>query len=296
MNFEEIQTFVELCNNLNFTQTAHIMCCTQAAVSQRIKRIESQLDTTLFIRLSRNLELTTDGEIFLEYAKKIINTFQQSKQHILQNKMNEHNTITISSSSTPGTYLLPDIIYQFRTDYPYLKVINHVQYTKNVIQCVEDGTIPIGIISKPSIKSSNIEYIPLVNDDLALLVPPDHPWTLKQGIYLKELQNETFLISNPHTSMISFVEEKGHMKFDPSHIYVVGHIEAIKRSICSHMGVSIISRSTVLHELKDGLLKEVKILDDIDFQRTIFFIYKKDTTLNLSEQTFFQYLKTALKV
>src|SRR3712207_5836772 len=106
------------------------MFCTQAAVSMRIQRLEKYLNCNLFDRKAKKAELTKDGHLFLPYAQQISNTFINAKEHLLQSKLMEQSEISITSSSTPGTYILPNIMFLFRQKYPFITVVNNVQYTQ----------------------------------------------------------------------------------------------------------------------------------------------------------------------
>lgn len=292
MDLETLETFLLLSKNNNFTKTAEEMFCTQAAVSMRIQRLETYLDCRLFSRKSKKAELTKAGLLFLPYAQQISNTFVNAKEHLLQSKLMEQSEIFITSSNTPGTYILPNIMFLFRQKYPYITVVNNVQYTKNVVSSVLNKSYPVGIISQPYF--SDTEHIlcePILEDPLVIVVNNEHPWATKKRIFLSEIKNEIFLISNPNTSLVSYLEKVGNFKFVPSNLYVVGSIEAIKQSIYDNLGISVVSESAVKQELKLGLLSKVEIVDEIKLLRHVYCIRRKDEKLPFSTELFLKFAK-----
>lgn len=292
MDLETLETFLLLSKNNNFTKTAEEMFCTQAAVSMRIQRLETYLDCRLFSRKSKKAELTKAGLLFLPYAQQISNTFVNAKEHLLQSKLMEQSEIFITSSNTPGTYILPNIMFLFRQKYPYITVVNNVQYTKNVVSSVLNKSYSIGIISQPYF--SDTEHIlcePILEDPLVIVVNNEHPWATKKRIFLSEIKNEIFLISNPNTSLVSYLEKVGNFKFVPSNLYVVGSIEAIKQSIYDNLGISVVSESAVKQELKLGLLSKVEIVDEIKLLRHVYCIRRKDEKLPFSTELFLKFAK-----
>lgn len=292
MDLEILETFLLLSKNNNFTKTAEEMFCTQAAVSMRIQRLETYLDCRLFSRKSKKAELTKAGLLFLPYAQQISNTFVNAKEHLLQSKLMEQSEIFITSSNTPGTYILPNIMFLFRQKYPYITVVNNVQYTKNVVSSVLNKSYSIGIISQPYF--SDTEHIlcePILEDPLVIVVNNEHPWATKKRIFLSEIKNEIFLISNPNTSLVSYLEKVGNFKFVPSNLYVVGSIEAIKQSIYDNLGISVVSESAVKQELKLGLLSKVEIVDEIKLLRHVYCIRRKDEKLPFSTELFLKFAK-----
>lgn len=292
MDLETLQTFLLIAKNNSFTKTSEEMFCTQAAVSMRIQRLERYLDCNLFSRKSKKAELTKAGHLFLPYAQQISNTFVNAKEHLLQAKLMEESEISIASSNTPGTYILPNIMFLFRQKYPYITIVNHVQYTKNVINGVLNKSYPIGIISQPYFSDTDdILCEPILEDPLVVVVNNEHPWATKKRIFIHEIKNELFLISNPNTSLVSYLEKVGNFKFASNNICVVGSIEAIKQSIYSNLGISVISESAVKQELKLGLLSKVEIVDEIKLMRHIYYIKRKDEKLSLSTELFLKFAK-----
>ena len=82
MDLESIRTFLILSKTLNYTRTADILFVSQSTVSSRISELEKELDLKLFVRNNRNVELTSQGKIFSEYAQKMTELTNASLQHL----------------------------------------------------------------------------------------------------------------------------------------------------------------------------------------------------------------------
>jgi DNA-binding transcriptional LysR family regulator len=134
---------------------------------------------------------------------------------------------------------------------------------------------------------------PLMEDPLVLVVHPQHPWAEKRGILFKEITEETLLISNPNTSLVNYLEKEGRLSLEPSRLYVAGNIEAIKRGIRNHQGISIMSEYAVRQELELGLLKQVPLLDHPGLKRQLYTIFRKDTRFKLSTSLFLEFFRKA---
>ncbi len=292
MDLETSQTFLLITKNNSFTKTSEEMFCTQAAVSMRIHRLENYLGCSLFNRKSKRAELTKDGSLFLPYAQQILNTFINAKEHLLQAKLMEQSEIFITSSNTPGTYMLPNILFLFRQKYPFITVVNHVQYTKDVISSIINKTYPLGIVSQPYLsETEEILCEPILEDPLVVVVNNQHPWPAKKRIFLREIKDEVFLISNPNTSLIPYLEKVGKFKFASKNLCAVGGIEAIKQSIYDNLGISVMSESAVKQEIKLGLISKVELIDEIKLMRQIYYIKRKDEKLPLSTELFLKFAK-----
>nr|WP_269205516.1 LysR substrate-binding domain-containing protein [Clostridium botulinum] len=204
----------------------------------------------------------------------------------------EQSEISITSSSTPGTYILPNIMFLFRQKYPFITVVNNVQYTQNVINSVLNKTYSLGIISQPYLSDNeNILCEPILEDPLVVVANNKHPWAKQNRIFFHQMKNETFLISNPNTSLIDYLEKTGNFKFVSKNICVVGSVEAIKQSIYDNLGISVVSESAVKQELKLGLLSKIEIIDNIQLMRHVYYIKRKDEKLPLSTELFLKFVK-----
>lgn len=294
MDLDALKTFLAVSDYKNFTKAAERMYCTQAAVSMRIKKMENGLACQLFERHGKEVTLTKEGQVLLPYAKQIVNTWEGAQAHLLQSRLMEQSEIHITSSSTPGTYIIPSIMYLFRQQYPYITVLNHVQYTKSAVQAVISGKFAIGIVSQPVLSDTKeLTCEPLMEDPLVLVVAPKHPWADKKVIPIRLLKEETLLVSNPNTSLVAYLERLGGYHFDPANLYVAGHIEAIKRGIIGGQGVSVMSAYAVRQELELGLLKRVAFADDIKPVRKIYLIKRADEEPKLSTQLFVDFFRSA---
>lgn len=297
MNIENIQTFLSIVENNSFTKTADEMFCSQAAVSLRIKKLETYLGAKLFHRDKKKFELTNEGKLFIPSAEKIVDIIKDAQKNIFLSHNLQGAKINISSSSTPGTYIFPKILYQFRQKYPDVSLINQVQYTKDVIRDIEDNKYSIGFISQPDFANTeNLICDTLMDDPLCLIVSVNHPWAKREYIHLHELKSGNLLVSNPKTSIIPYIEMLCQFTFQSENIHIIGNIEAIKQSVISNMGYSILSRYSIEKELKYGLIKEVKLADKTPLNRKIYCIRNKNFPLFLADEIFLDYAKDSINI
>ncbi|SFC93999.1 LysR family transcriptional regulator [Clostridium uliginosum] len=296
MNIQNIKTFLILSENNNFTKTSQQLFCTQAAVSLRIKNLEAYFDTKLFSRDNKDIKLTEAGKALLPYARKILDASNEAKLKLsLLNDLKEQK-INISCSSTPGTYILPDIIYNFNLKYPYISILNDVKYTKDVIQDIKNNLCSMALISQPEFfDKEDLICEDICDDPIVLLVGNNHPFAKKKSININSLKNSTFLISNPKTSIIKHIENIGDFKFKPEKIYTIGNIEAIKQGVISGIGISVLSYYCIKNELNYGLIKAIPFKEDIKINRRIYLIKNKDYKPSIAENIFIDFLKNSLK-
>ncbi|MBP1889082.1 DNA-binding transcriptional LysR family regulator [Clostridium moniliforme] len=296
MNIETLKTFLILAENNNFTKTSEALFCTQAAVSLRIKNLESYYGAKLFSRDNKDVKLTEAGKELLPYAKKIIDISNEAKLKIsLLNDLKEQK-IHLLCSSTPGTYILPEIIYKFNQKFPYISILNDVKYTKDVIENIKNNTSSFALISQPEFfDTEDLTCEAIGEDPVVLFVGKNHPWKDRKSIGIAELKNSKFLISNPKTSIIKYIENLGNFKFNKENIFTIGNIEAIKQGVISNIGVSVLSYHSIKNEVNYGLVKIIPFKENIEMNRKIYLIKNKDYKYSTSEEVFIDFLKDSLR-
>lgn len=144
MNLDWYYTFLVLSNHLNYRKASEELFLTEPTLHQQIKKLEKHLQVQLFETVGRNLTLTAVGREFIEIAKNLIQTYEQSIQKIrLQNKKQQSH-IKIAVSPYIATYLLPQFLQEFFQRYPDIDISVSV-LNSHIEQAIETNTFDIGI-------------------------------------------------------------------------------------------------------------------------------------------------------
>ena len=117
MDIEMIKTFLILANNMSFTKTANQMFVAQSTVTNRITELERELKTTLFYRTNRTVKLTPEGEIYKEYAEKIISLTEKSLAEMSSVKKYKNN-LRIGSTDSIYEGHLASLILKYKKNNP----------------------------------------------------------------------------------------------------------------------------------------------------------------------------------
>jgi DNA-binding transcriptional LysR family regulator len=288
---DKLKTFISVSENKSFTKAAEEVFCTQPSVSMRIQYIEDYYGIKLFDRAGKKIILTDAGNMFLPYAKLLLNTYEEAEETINQIKNLSKGKLSILSSHTPGNYILPEVVFDFHSKYPGIVIDTAIQYSKNVINNILINKSDIGLVSLAKIfKDEKLEYEPILEDPLVLIVSPKHRWVNRGIIPTNEFIEETLLLANRSSSTVSYLENQIGRRLPPEKLMVLGNIEIIKRSVKSGFGISLISRLAVQTELSLGLLNEVKI-QRVNYKRVVYSLKRKDKVLSPTAKVFLDILK-----
>jgi DNA-binding transcriptional LysR family regulator len=291
LKIENLEAFVKINKNRSFTKAAKECFCTQATISLRLKMLEDFFEVKLFDRIGRTIELTAEGEMILPHIQLILSNIEETKHRIAEFKKLSFGSISISSSNTPGTYILPNVIYKFNLKHPNIKLNSHIKYAKGVIQEVFYGNeYDFGLVSQPQpIDDKKIICQAVFADRLSVITNGDHPWASRENIKISELLSETILLSNKATSLKQYISSFYEFKPEFKKEIILGSVEAVKKNVIRGMGISIISSLSVQDELNAGSLKEIKI-KGIELKRMIYLLYRKNKILSPAAKAFIDLL------
>ncbi len=159
VNTEWFRYFVILSELGNFQEAAKQLNITQQALSKAVSGIEKQLGVKLIERKKDFNSLTSNGKIFFEKSKEIINNLYDINKILSELKDNNPGgVITIGASSFWGAYILPDILYRFISDFPEVYPKIYTMSSKEIEKCVSAGDIDIGLLVEKTNSSNTIYF------------------------------------------------------------------------------------------------------------------------------------------
>ncbi|MEW6670514.1 MAG: LysR family transcriptional regulator [Thermodesulfobacteriota bacterium] len=286
-----LKTFLSVVKTKSFTKAAEENHCTQSTASLRIQSLEDYFGIRLFDRLGKSVFLTNPGERVLPYIELVVDTFAQAGELVLQIKKLSHGKISIISSQTPGTYIIPKILIDFHKMYPDITISSQIAYAKTVIELIgKENRFDLGIVSQPETviekyKSMNIEFKEIADDPLVIIVGRNHPWAKKGKIEISDLMHSTIFLSNHATSMIPYLQNITGMTIREESKMVIGNLESVKIAVQSSDGFAVVSGFNVEEELRSGVIKGLR-LKGYDLMRKIYFISKKNKKFSPAVEMF----------
>ncbi|MBZ0156133.1 MAG: LysR family transcriptional regulator [Alphaproteobacteria bacterium] len=293
MEDHKLKVFCTVAETKSFSKTSEIIHLTQPAVSLQIQALEELYETKLFDRSSSSINLTTAGEVLYRYAKDILALYAELEKEIGKLTGLIKGSITVGASTTIGNYVLPSVIVAFKKTHPKIKINVLIGNTKRILDFLNSGVIDLGLVegetSRHKIKTER-----LIVDELALVVPPFHPWAKKKVVSILEITKEPFIIREEGSGTRQIIEKylaSHSIKISDMRVsLVLGGTESIKEAVESGMGISIVSRWAARKELRYGTLrmitpKEEKILRDFSL------IMPKNAVISHAVDEFLSYLK-----
>lgn len=262
MNLKQLEVFLAVVETGSFSRAAEATFITQSTVSQHISSLEAELDLKLLDRTGKAVLPTAGGRILLEYARQIISKTREIPFAIKRLKGLEDTFLKIGASNIPGSYMLPTVLPLFIPHYPGVAVTILQGDSRETLDRLQKEEIEIGIIGT-LFDEKNIDFRPLGQDRIVLVVRGDHRWAKGKPISMRELLGERFIIREAGSGTEKTVQEAlaragvqpGQMKVQAS----LGSNEAVKQAVMHGWGAAFISEMSIKKELVRGEMAAVKI-------------------------------------
>ncbi|HIZ06381.1 MAG TPA: LysR family transcriptional regulator [Candidatus Eubacterium avistercoris] len=195
MEFRQLQHFLVVAQELNFSKAAQKSYITQQALSKSIKILEKELGVPLFERLPRGLALTEYGSILLKHGHSIINELAETYTDIRQKKNANCQNLTIAMTAGVEDVFPLSIIFDFQKEHPehqFSLLLNNDTVIETMLL---DNKLDFAIVGAAG-TCEQLEYFPLIHNDTMVIVHKDNPLSQLDSVSLEDLKNEIFLCSS----------------------------------------------------------------------------------------------------
>lgn len=238
MDFDQLRYFVRIAELGNFSRTAEELGISQPALSRSIQRLEEELGQPVFERKSRSVGLTDTGTLLLSRAQQILAIIEDTKAEISDD--GQSGRIRLGAIPTIAPYFLPSFLREFSGDFPKAALIVQEDTTNNLLKRCKEGEIDVAILALP-IPAKYLEIEELLEEELLLVLPPEHVLAKKKRIELEQIENYPFvLLDETHClsdNVMTFCRQKS---FHPVSVERTSQLAMVQELVSLSHGVSMI--------------------------------------------------------
>jgi LysR family carnitine catabolism transcriptional activator len=283
MTLKQLKAFLVLARTLNYANAANELCLSQSALSLSIKTLEEELGGKLFKRNTRRVEITTEGQSLIPYAKKLLANWEDMEKDVKQRFKLNRGTLNIASMPFATHAVLPAVMHDFSQLHPNISFSIHDITNEKIIEKVQEGIFEIGICFEPK-PNDQLIFQPLFNEDFLALLPKHHVLAKQKSVTWLELCSCPFVTLQNPSIIRHVIEEHCAALQVVLDLKVECHqISSLSHFVAYGMGVSAIPRHfQKFIDLEKNVLVEI---EDNQAQLAVGIIYKKDYELsNMSSQ------------
>lgn len=290
MDLNQLETFLAVTEEGGFSRAAARLHRTQPAISQTIRKLETDLGEVLFERSSRDGSLTAAGRLLKDYAQKLLNLRREASSALEQLRSLERGHLHLAANEYTCLYLLP-VLDEFRRLCPQITVAVQRTLASRIQEELLQRNVEIGIISFHP-HSSEFRSIAVYTDYLAFVVNPRHPLAREKRVAIRDLGAENFIAHNVPSPLRKQVIEAFARHKTPLNMGVeLPSLEAIKRFVAMGNGVALVPGLTVQRELETGELVQIPVTE-LQFERQLRVVHRRQSTLSYAAHAFLKVVRS----
>ena len=284
MDFDQLETFLEVARHLSFSRAAEKRFRTQPAISAQIRALEEEVGAKLLDRSGGKVSLTAAGKLFQGYAEEALASRRSAIAAVGELERVPRGEIVVAANEGTCLHVLPEVFAEFKKLYPAVAVnINRLESTA-ILESVIDNSVDFGVVSLPA-TDTRLTIVQIHGDELVVITPPGHPLTAAKSVTLESVAKYPLLIPE-HGRTRDALEQLFHERKLKMNISMeLDSSELLKRFVAAGVGVGFIARSNVAVEVKAGTLAALA-LADATVRRDLALVFRKDKALSRAALAF----------
>ncbi|HET7184991.1 MAG TPA: LysR family transcriptional regulator [Terriglobales bacterium] len=294
MDFDQLETFLEVARLSSFSRAAEKRFRTQPAISAQIRALEDEIGARLLDRSGGKVSLTGAGKVFQKYAEDALQSRRGVITAMAEMERVPRGEIVVGANEGTCLHVLPEVFAEFKKQYAGVSVnINRLE-SAGILGSVLDNSVDFGVVSLP-VNDNRLTVVPIHRDELVIITPPRHPLSKAKAASLAEAANYPLLVPEAgHTR--DAIEQLFHERKLKMNISMeLDSSELLKRFVAVDVGIGFIARSNVLEDVRAGVLAALAI-SDATIRRDLALVFRKDKALSRAALAFIDIavkLKTA---
>jgi len=262
-----LKVFRAVAAEMSFRKAAEVLHLSQPAVSQQVRSLEEEAGVRLFDRGSSDghgsqIALTEAGRVLLEYATTAAQTMAEAQRALAALNDDVTGELRLGASTTIAQYVLPRILGAFLRQYPSVHLSVMSGNTERIAEAVAEERVALGLIEGPAMRR-DVKMERMVEDEMVLIVAPNHAWARAGKIAPAELAKMPMLLRERGSGSRRVVEralKKAGIPLRSLHVAMeLDSTEAIISGVEADLGVGFVSRCAIGKAMRLGTVRTVPV-------------------------------------
>ncbi len=284
MDFDQLETFLEVARLSSFSRAAERRFRTQPAISAQIRALEDEIGARLLDRSGGKVALTAAGKVFLQYAQETLEQRRVVLIALAEMHRVPRGEIVVAANEGTCLHILPEVFADFKRQYPNVAVgVKRLEHNK-ILEAIVENSCDFGVVSMP-VNDKRLTVVVIHRDELVVITPPDHPLAAGRKATTAEVAEYPLLlpkVGRTRDALENIFEER---RVKPAISMELDSSELLKRFVAAGIGVGFIARSNVVEDLRAKALAAVE-LADAAIQRDLALVFRKDKALSRAALAF----------
>jgi len=286
MDFDQLETFLEVARHTSFSRAAEKRFRTQPAISSQIRSLEEEVGARLFDRSGGKVALTAAGKLFQQYAEQTLDARKTMLVTLAEMERVPRGEIVVGANEGTCLHILPEVFAEFKKLYPNVGVqISRLERAK-IMESIVDNSVDFGVVSAP-VDDKRLTVVNIHRDELVIIAPPGHALSrMKQAAIADVVPFPLLLpkIGRTRDALENLFHDR-HLK--PKISMELDSSELLKRFVAADVGIGFIARSNVMEDVKAGVLAAIAVAD-ASIRRDLALVFRKDKALSRAALAFIE--------
>lgn len=284
MDFDQLNTFLEVARLSSFSKAAETCFRTQPAISSQIRALEEEVGAKLFDRSGGKVSLTQPGKTFQKYAEQQMEARKQMIAALAEMEKVPRGELVVGANEGTCLHILPEVFAEFKKQYPGVAVSIRRSERAKVLENIIDNSVDFGVISIP-VSDNRLTVVTIHRDELVLIAAAGHPLARMKSASIAEAAKFPLLLPKVGRTRDALEELFHERGLKPNISMELDSSELLKRFVAADVGVGFIARSNVVEDVKAGVLAAVPI-KDAQIRRDLALVFRKDKALSRAALAF----------
>lgn len=281
MELYQLAYFIEVAHQQNFTRAAQRLNLAQPALSQQIRKLETELGAPLLVRGRKHTLLTAAGAAFLPRAVELIALAESAKQAVADVAQLRRGRLVVASIATLSACWLPTAIQRFRALHPHIELELREESSLGVAELVENSVAELGLLQLP-VERKHFQVEELFTEPFLVLLPEGHPLAARKQLLLTELTEEAFIFYKGMVRSLT-LEACRTAGFEPRVACESTELETVRALVRAGLGIAVLPKLAIPAETRQIVtvgLSEPKL------ERTVAMIHRTGKPQSSAAQAF----------
>jgi DNA-binding transcriptional LysR family regulator len=248
MDLRQLEYFVAVAEERNFTRAAERVRISQSGVSAQIRRLERELGAELFDRSARTATLTVAGKAALDHARAALASANAVSQAVGEVADLIRGRLTVGMVIGCTVTPLFDALASFHRAHPGVEVSLLEDNSDRLVQAVRDGTTDVALVGTATSTPEGLEAVTIISERLVAAVPPDHPLATRRRVTLRDLCAHPLVCMPPGTGLRTVFDRAcAAQDLHPVVGLRASAADAIADLAARGLGVAVLSESMAEH-------------------------------------------------
>ncbi len=284
MDFDQLETFLEVARLSSFSRAAERRFRTQPAISSQIRALEEEVGAKLLDRSGGKVAVTGPGKVFQKYAEDVLEQRRVMLVALAEMHRVPRGELVVSANEGTCLHILPEVFAEFKRQYPSVAVSVKRQEHNKILEAIIENSCDFGVVSMP-VPDKRLTVVPIHRDELILITPPRHPLAANRAATLAEVAEYPLLLPKMGRTRDALETLFHDRKLKPRVSMELDSSELLKRFVAADVGIGFIPRSHVAEDLQAKALAALT-LSDASVQRDLALVFRKDKALSRAALAF----------